>query len=289
MCRNSNAQTAVKRNQEIYTTSEYNEEDRMKFDFRKKALLFGIFLLLANAQPAGAGVPEITNLFVTDVTTVSFSVIWASSEAGTADLEVFTDINGTTSPAGIVIRPHPVHSDDQLIRTAAEDNGVMKVMVAGLEANATYYFRTLTTSKSTADIAAYPEAGLLSVATENQTTRTCESGEDIQLFSNPVIYEPCYLEDGVTAAEGTLLVATVAGGRYPITAFVGDGIDLPYALIDLNNIFGRDSNENLDLDGGQSLTLMNFRGLDGDSIVTHEVPVDDALGEIKTGDFFLRP
>jgi hypothetical protein len=289
MCRNSNAQTAVKRNQEIYTTSEYNEEDRMKFDLRKKALLFGIFLLLANAQPAGAGVPEITNLFVTDVTTVSFSVIWASSEAGTADLEVFTDINGTTSPAGIVIRPHPVHSDDQLIRTAAEDNGVMKVMVAGLEANATYYFRTLTTSKSTADIATYPEAGLLSVATENQTTRTCESGEDIQLFSNPVIYEPCYLEDGVTAAEGTLLVATVAGGRYPITAFVGDGIDLPYALIDLNNIFGRDSNENLDLDGGQSLTLMNFRGLDGDSIVTHEVPVDDALGEIKAGDFFLRP
>lgn len=261
----------------------------MEFSMRKVILLFGLLLVLFNVQPSKAGVPEVANLFVTDVTTVSFSVIWASSEASTADLEVFSDINGSTSPAGINIIPHPVGSGDQLIRAAAEDNGVMKVMVTGLEADTTYYFRTVTTSKSTTETSIYPENELMSVATENQTARTHSDGGSVQFFSNDMIIEPCYLADGVTPAEGTLLVGTAAGGHYPITSFVGDGVALPYARIDLNNIFGRDSNRNFSLAEGQNLTLVNFRGMAGNAMVTCRVPTNNSLGEIKAGESFHRP
>ena len=238
---------------------------------------------------AYAGVPDVSDVMVTDVTTRSFSVIWAASEASTADLDVYEDENGTVPVAGAVITPHPVESGDSHIKDLAEDNGVMMVRVTGLLSNTTYYFRTITTSKSTADNTHYPESGpYMPVTTELSTTRTSDSGADVLPFSNDVIIQASYLDDGVTPAEGTLLVATVEGGNYPITAFVGDGVGLPYALIDLNNIFSRDSYENLDLSGGKNLTLLNFRGLSGNSIVTHEVPEDRSLSQVKPGDFGLK-
>ena len=252
-------------------------------------ILICAVLILAGATSAGAGIPNVENHFITDVTTVSFSVIWAASEPSTAAVEVFDDENGTTPTASAVVVAHPVNSGDALIRAAAEDNGVMKVMVTGLAADTTYYFRTVTTSKSTSEITTFPETTpLKSVTTEAQTTRTYNDGGNILPFSNDVIIEPCYLEDGTTVAEGTLLLATVAGGNYPVTAFVGDGVDLPYALLDLNNVFGRDSNENLDLMGGINLTLVNFRGIGGYSIVTHDLPDDNSLAEIKAGELHLK-
>ncbi|MBU0992357.1 MAG: hypothetical protein KJ737_07665 [Proteobacteria bacterium] len=220
---------------------------------------------------------------VTDVTTVSFSVIWASSEASTANLEVYHDEAGTSPVAGTVITAHPVDSGDAAIRTAAEDNGVMKVRVTGLEPNTTYYFRTVTTSKSASVITYFPDVSpFISVTTESQTVRSMVSGSDEIPFSNDVIIKDCFLEDGSTPAEGTLLVATVDGGDYPMTTFVGDGIDPPSALIDLNNMFSRTDNINIDLTQGKNLTLVNFRGMLGNSIVYHDIPQDNSLTEVKT-------
>ena len=218
---------------------------------------------------------------MTDVTTVSFSVIWAASEASTAGLELFEDAAGTIPVTDATVIPHPVNNGDVAIKEAAENNGVMKVMVTGLTYDTTYYFRTLTTSKSTADTAVYPDTGLLDVTTEVQTVRTYESNGDILPFSNDIIIEPCYLEDGVTPATGTLMMATVAGGHHPITAFVGDGVDSPNALIDLNNVFGRETFENIDLQQGENLTLLNFGGLSGNSVVNMRMPPDNSLAEIK--------
>ncbi|BBO84831.1 hypothetical protein DSCO28_53970 [Desulfosarcina ovata subsp. sediminis] len=252
------------------------------------------FLLLVIALSPGkgiAGIPEVNHVMVTDVTTVSFSVIWASSEAATADIEVFEDANGTTLLSGAVVVSHPVNDADKAdaIKAAAEESGVMKVMVTGLQPDTTYYFQTITTSKSTADVTSEPAAApLTSVTTETSTVRTYEDGTDILPFSNDVIVEDCYLEDGTTPADGSLLIATVAGGQYPITAFIGDGVDSPYALIDLNNMFSRESSENLDLEQGENLTLVNFGGLNGNSVVSHRVPSDLGLAEIKSGDPFLK-
>lgn len=246
-------------------------------------LLTFLFLLCGGAT---AAVPEVANTMVTDVTTVSFSVIWSASEPSTAGIEVFEDSEGLVPVDTVAITPHPVESGDSSIQTAAEDNGVMKVRVTGLEAGNTYYFRTITTSKSTSDEAVYPAAAPYNdVTTEVATVRDTDGVP----FSNDIIIEPCYLEDGVTPAEGTLLLATMEGADYPLTSFVGDGVEAPYALIDLNNAFGRDSKENLDLEQGKNLTLLNFRGIQGNSIVTHNVPEDESLSEVKEGEVFLKP
>ena len=236
-----------------------------------------------------AGVPAVSNLFITDVTPKSFSVIWAANEACTADIEVYEDASGTTIVPGIVIEPHPVESGDVAIKEAAENNGVMKVRVTGLAFDTTYYFQTITTSKSTSDITLYPgTAPFMAVTTEVQTVRTYTSGSDVLPFSNDIIIEECYLEAGVTPAEGTLLMATVTGGNYPLTAFIGDGVDLPYALIDLNNMYSRETFETLDLMQGENLTLLNFRGITGNSIVTNDVPLDEDMSEVKFGEFALK-
>lgn len=237
-----------------------------------------------------AGVPSVKDIMVTDVTTRSFSVIWASSEASYPDLNVFDDADGLVPTASAIITPHPVENGSSSIATLAEDNGVMKVRVTGLSPNTLYYFQTVTTSKNTSDITIYPEAApLMSVTTEALTLRNKTSGEDVVPFSNDLIIEECYLNDGATPAEGTLLVATVEGGNHPVTAFVGDGVDPPYALIDLNNVFGRTSNESLDVSEGKNLTLVNFRGMLGNAIITHQVPEDVGLSEIKLPDPALFP
>lgn len=80
----------------------------------------------------------------------------------------------------------------------------------------------------------------------------------------------------------------MTGGSHPITAFVGDGVELPYAIIDLNNVFSRDTFETLDLSQGLNLTLLNFRGLEGNSIITYKVPEDQSLSEVKPAEFALK-
>jgi len=267
----------------------------MNARIRPRVVWLMLFIVAVLPAFVYAGVPEVSDIMVTDVTTRSFSVIWAASEASTANLEVFADENGAVSVADAVITPHPVESGDVQIKTLAENQGVMKVRVCGLEANTIYYFRTITTSKSTLDTTYYPDAApLMQVVTESLTVRTTGSGDNEVPFSNDIIIEPCYFEDGEeddeeTYARGTLLLATVKGGHHPITAFVGDGIELPYAMIDLNNVFSGDSFENLDLLSGENLTLVNFRGLAGNSIVTHIVPQDQSLSEVKPSEFLLVP
>lgn len=256
----------------------------MKARARHRIALTGVFVFLAISLPvrASGGVPEVNHVMVTDVTTRSFSVIWASSEASSANLQVYEDEDGTVPVTGAVITPHPVESGNATIATLAEDSGVMKIRVTGLSPNTTYYFKTITTSKSTPDVTYYPEtAPFMSVTTELLTTRTYESGADTLPFSNDVVIKECFLEDGTTPAAGSLLLATVKYAKHPLTAFVGDGGDLPNALIDMNNFFSRDSSENLDLKSGENLTLVNFRGINGNSIITHEVPEDLSMCELK--------
>lgn len=261
----------------------------MKWKMWLMPLLFVLLIIVAFPYAAVAGVPDVDNVMVTDVTTVSFSVIWAASEAGFAAIEVYEDEDGTFPVSGAVVTPHPVKSGDEAIKTAAEGNGVMKVMVTGLEPDTLYYFMTITTSKSTGDVVNYPIAAPFDfVKTENETVRTYESSGDVIPFSNDLIIEACYLNDGVTPAEGTLLLATVKGGSHPVTSFVGDGVSLPYAIIDLNNMFSSETYENLDLSQGANLTLLNFGGFAGNSIVTHNVPQDDSLSEVKEGEFALK-
>ena len=238
-----------------------------------------------------AGVPVVADLFVTDVTPVSFSVVWSTGdEACTADLNVYVDENGTTAVSGLGITPHPVLSEDQTIRTAAEDNGVMKVMVTGLEPDTTYYFRTASTSKDSGDLTIYPDTAepCIFVTTQSGISRTFDDNGDIKPFSNDVLIQPCYLSDGSTPATGSLLIVTIPGTNYPLSAFVGGGVDFPYAIVDLNNAFSSDSGSNVNLGGTETLTLLNARGTNGNSVVNVNLSHSDEVCELAEGEPNLK-
>jgi len=130
----------------------------MRVKRRLRIRWLSLFFLLVLPVAAYGGVPEVNHVMVTDVTTTSFSVIWAANEASTAGLEVYADENGSSQIVDAVITAHPIECGDETIKAAAEDNGVMKVMVTGLEPDTTYYFMTITTSKSSLDTTYDPSA-----------------------------------------------------------------------------------------------------------------------------------
>ncbi len=67
-----------------------------------------------------------------------------------------------------------------------------------------------------------------------------------------------------------------------VTGVVGDGIEQPVALIDLNNLFGTASLQTADLVGSERLHLLNYRGLSGCRIERfRKVPADAGLSQMK--------
>lgn len=251
----------------------------------KEVVLWIFFALFCACPFYLIGAPAVRDLIVTDVTTRSFCVVWASNEASYTDqphIYVYDDPNGLVPTVNTSITPQPVESGNSAIAVLAENNGVLKVRVAGLSPGTTYYFRTVTTSKSTKETTLYPAAPPFpSIITETLTVRDRLSGEDAVPFSNDLIIGECFLDDGITPAEGTILIATVEGGDYPLSAFVGDGIAPPYAVIDLNNVFSRGSRKNVEVTEGKSITLLNFRGTLGNSVINNAVPLDEGLSAIK--------
>jgi len=247
-------------------------------------LLLLLLVVPLAAAPSWAGVPTVANITITDVTTRSFSVVWQASEASTASLRVFANAPGTIPATEAIITPHPVESGAPAIRLAAEDRGVMKVRVTGLQPDTEYFFQTETTSISTGETLLAP-AVPLAVQTEVRTVRARTVGAALVPFSNDLLLFPSLLPDGLSPAAGALLVIAVAGARHPVSGFVGDGVPAPHALLDMNNFFSAATNETLDLTGSEVLTIREFRGLCANAIgpvLAHarRVPLDNELSEV---------
>jgi hypothetical protein len=246
-------------------------------------LLFFTIILTTQAE---AGVPEVSEVMVTDITTRSFSVIWKSNEPSTPSLKVFNGSDCLTPTANAVITPSPIASGDMDIADAAEDNGIMKVTVTGLSPDTEYCYQTVTTSKSSSDITIAPVTPE-KVLTKLLTVRTYldDLTQNIKPFANDLILFQVFEPDQQTFSEGSLLVAEGPGGA-KLSAFVGDGIASPYALIDLNNLFTADTRVNMDLLGCETLILREFKGdagcADSATIVRfRKVPFDNELTAIK--------
>src|SRR3990172_940104 len=105
-------------------------------------LWFYPWIVILFAQSAWAGVPVVSEILVTDVTDRSFAVVWNASEASTASLNVFDGPDCTNPTQGISITSHPVLSPDpsvkNAIKMAAENNGILKVQVTGLQSATEY-------------------------------------------------------------------------------------------------------------------------------------------------------
>jgi len=135
------------------------------------------------------------------------------------------------------------------------------VRVSGLEAGTTYRFQTLTIAILDGlplFAPAYPQ--LMEVTTESATV----------VVDNDPIRQMIYDENG-DPAIGALLVASVEGGDYPVTAWVGDGVASPWARADLNQLYSAITHENLQLLGGEELTLWSFGGYLGNYVNIQKV------------------
>lgn len=257
------------------------------FEHQKKWSVFVLlFFTLILTTQVEAGVPEVSEVMVTDITTRSFSVIWKTSEPGTPSLTVFDGSDCLTPTSGIVVTPSPVISGDSAIADAAENNGIMKVTVNGLSPDTEYCYQTVTTSKSSSDITITP-ATPEKVLTKLLTVRTYfdDLTQNIKPFANDLILFPVFETDQQTYSEGSLLVAEGPGGT-KLSAFIGDGIASPYALIDLNNLFSADTKVNLDLLGCETLILREFKGdsaCAGSATIVRfrKVPFDNELTAIR--------
>ncbi|MEW6215833.1 MAG: hypothetical protein AB1478_11645, partial [Nitrospirota bacterium] len=82
--------------------------------YRNGSMLFFsfIFVLMVWSVRSEAGMPQVSEIMVTDVTTTSFSVIWKSSEPSTPALNVFDGPDCSTPTAEAVITSQPLLSGD---------------------------------------------------------------------------------------------------------------------------------------------------------------------------------
>ncbi|GAX60839.1 arginyl-tRNA synthetase [Candidatus Scalindua japonica] len=208
----------------------------------------------------------------TDVSTRSFSVVWMADGPFIPQLEVFSDPDGL-NPISVSV------TNVSQNYPPAEDLGVLKVTVTGLTSGTTYYYRTTTTSKGGGNDRVYPvTTPLPSVTTEILVKRTITSGEDEVPFTNDLLTIDVFQEDGVTIADGALIVLDIAGADYPISAFVGMGTLSPATILDLNNVFDKNAHESMDLKGNESTAL---RLIGGGPWVIHIFPLISLLKVVK--------
>jgi hypothetical protein len=204
----------------------------------------------------------VEHITVTDVMPNGFSVIWQTTDSSTCSLEVYDDTGALLSNLALV--------SESTLYPPAEDIGVMKVMVTGLESNKTYRFQTVTTSKTNGLVLFTPAYPVVFEVTTEATTF---------VVNNDVIRQQIYDEDGYDA-DGSLLVASVTGGDYPITAWVGQDVSSPWARVDLNNVYSELTHENLQLLGGEELTLWSFGGQLGNYVNIQRIPVTTGTEQV---------
>ena len=231
---------------------------------KKYLSLFLLSLALLVPSVCVAGIIDEGSVRVTDVTTVQFAVVWGTSEAATGTVKVFADADGTIPVSEALINlessAHP----------PAEDMGVIKVRVSKLQPNKNYYFQIESTTKAGGTVARYPEEPpFMSVMTERATT----------LVRNDVLAQQISIGVG-KSTQGTLIIATVEQADHPVTGWAGNGVPEGWVAIDTNNFYDKDTHSNLELVGGEPITLTYFCGSLGSVVTEDTVPAES--GEIQS-------
>ena len=208
------------------------------------ALLAALWVCWAQSTSAA-----VSDVGFSDVTTRAFAVVWLSDEpVSSATVRVFEDAAGASEIT------------DALSVTVTSTGfllGIVKVNVSGVAAETCLYVQTETTaSSSTVDP---PSPPFPEICTQATTTKANALGE---LIVSDLIRHELLSPDGATPAAGALMLLSVPGlGAYPLSAFAGDGIELPDAFVDLNNLFGVATSSNVEVVGGDVLEIAELRGL----------------------------
>jgi hypothetical protein len=119
-----------------------------------------------------------------------------------------------------------------------------------LEAGKTYRFQTVTTSNSTGLVLVNPVYfQALEVVTES-------AGPSVQ---NDSIKQKIFDELG-NPADGALVLVSVEGGDYPVSAWVDSSLSDPWAQADLSQLYSKNTHQPLTLSGDEEVTLWSFGG-----------------------------
>ena len=227
-----------------------------------RGLLAGLAAAVGLWILPGAAGAAVVDLMATDVTPKAFSVVWASDEAVTAAaVHVFSDAGGVTEVTGSL--SVAVDSD-----ATALANGVVKLTVSGAAAATTYYIQADSTGAGGTVLE--PAAGPFAAVTT--ATRTVIGDSAALPVSADVLAIDVLQPDGLTAAAGALVIGAAPGvGAYPVSAFVGDGVAAPTALLDLAGFYDSSSGENAYLGDGAVVELGEFRGLICAGLTNHRL------------------
>ncbi len=214
----------------------------------------GLFLALCAGLctlPAGA-VTLPRDVRVVDVTPTAFTVLWTADAASTGTIAVFDDVLGAAPTGGAIVEPAFVTGDDPGIGAAADDLGVLRVRVSGLEPSTPYFFETHTTPQGGGPVDVLPVSGaLFSVVTRTGSFPETANGLGADVVAS----------DGTTPVPGAVLLAEVAGASHPLSSLTGDGHAGALATVDLANLYaGPFTQATL---GGETVTVTLLGGTEG--------------------------
>ena len=229
-------------------------------------LLLATLLVTANAF---AGVPAVSRMEVTDVTPASFAVTWVASEPATGALTLYQ--SDCVAPiTGLV--------------TTSEGNdttGVIKVTVAGLNADTVYCYQASTASKSTSEVTISPSQPA-TVLTARMVIRSMTTGTVIVPFGNDLLRVPAVSG----AADGVLEVLYLSGGKDPVSLLLTNDVTKQY--FNMNNLFDAATGTTVNLTGGESVRISERHGMSGCVIDRfRKVPAD--LETTGVRDFVSTP
>lgn len=262
------------------------------------------FILVHPVHAFGAG-PVLSDVLVTDVTDRSFSLIWTSDQPGTQLIEVYNDIGGTLRVNDLGVSEHSVFTGNpasdganrqasiNAILQATKALGIYQVSVTGLEPDTSYYIKFGIQSDATSDITLCPDAGpvlctdahagLIPVVTQSQPDR---------ISSAPDVFLNDYLLSlNLSAKKGELVVISTETSNYPVSAYVGDGVPEPYALIDMNNLYSSVDQQILLINGsseqsygntGEAFVVRSYKGLQGSEIDVMMVGTRLGVGALQS-------
>jgi hypothetical protein len=221
-----------------------------------KYIYFVLLCTIIFLEPAYSIEPF--DVIISDVGPTKFSVIWFSAQASSCSLSVYFDEDAVN-----MIQDISMHSESNS-HFQAEENGVMKVTVVGVEPSTTYYFKTITQFYVSGD-------NQISDRIFKVTTEMSAS-----IVNNNSIVQKVILEDPKTPANGILvIVLDIEDASSPLSAWIGDGYPLGYAGIGLSNLFHKDNHINLDIESGTTMTIIVVGGLLG--TLEYTTSVDESV------------
>ncbi len=205
-------------------------------------------------------VPESVSVRVADVTTTSFSLVWLTDVPAMPGIEIYAD-SAMSNPIIDVVTVTAMPDAPSEVAAAARGKGVMKVRVAGLSPHTTYYARGVTADP--ANPASIGHSALQEVTTAATVApyRAAPDGT-LQGFANDLVSFRIYIRPADSEAApglGDLILLETPGSPYPLSAFVGVGIQSPEGIIDLNNLFGTEM-VSLLLQGDEKAMFSVYRG-----------------------------